>query len=107
MKELCRIAAQSVGSQSCVEVTKLPEGNFTKALLLRMDDGKECVAKIPNSNAGRAHFLTASEVATMEFVSLLCTLPLRNNCATNMPVSTGQKCSGHTSPESVFLELKR
>ncbi|EFR02327.1 phosphotransferase enzyme family protein [Nannizzia gypsea CBS 118893] len=34
-----------------------------------MDDGKEVIAKIPNPNAGRAHFLTFSEVATMDFVS--------------------------------------
>jgi hypothetical protein len=68
--ELCRIAAQSLGSTSCVEVTKLPEGNFNKVLLLRMNDGKECIGKVPNPNAGHAHFSTASEVATMEFVSL-------------------------------------
>ncbi len=47
---------------------KLPEGNFNQAFLLRMDDGQEVVAKIPNPNAGRPHFSTASEVATMDFV---------------------------------------
>jgi hypothetical protein len=35
-----------------------------------MDDGRQVVAKIPNPNAGRPHFTTASEVATMDFVSL-------------------------------------
>ena len=58
-----------MGSASCVEVTKLPEGNFSKPLLLKMDDGKKCIAKVPNPNAGHAHFLTASEVATIDFVS--------------------------------------
>ena len=33
-----------------------------------MDDGKEVIAKLPNPNAGRAHFTTASEVATMDYV---------------------------------------
>lgn len=36
---------------------------------MKMDDGKEVVAKLPNPNAGRPHFTTASEVATMEYVS--------------------------------------
>jgi hypothetical protein len=34
-----------------------------------MDNGKEVVAKIPNPNCGQPHFTTASEVATMQFVS--------------------------------------
>lgn len=49
---------------------KLPEGNFNKVFLLKLSDGKEVIAKIPNPNAGRAFFLTASEVATMEYVGL-------------------------------------
>ncbi|RHZ51896.1 hypothetical protein CDV55_102552 [Aspergillus turcosus] len=67
IKELCRIAAASVGSTSCTDVTKLTEGNFNKVLLLTTDDGKEVIAKIPNPNAGYPHFLTASEVATNGF----------------------------------------
>lgn len=42
---------------------------YNRVLLLCMDNGKEVVAKIPNPNSGRAHFTTASEVATMKFVS--------------------------------------
>lgn len=33
-----------------------------------MSDGHEIIAKLPNLNAGRPHFSTASEVATMDFV---------------------------------------
>ncbi|KAK2762249.1 hypothetical protein FQN54_001259 [Arachnomyces sp. PD_36] len=33
-----------------------------------MGDGTQVVAKLPNPNAGAAHFTTASEVATMEFM---------------------------------------
>jgi hypothetical protein len=74
VEALCRVAADSVGSHSCSDITKLTEGNFNKVLLLTMDDGKEVIAKIPNPNAGRAHFVTSSEVATMDFVS---NLPIR------------------------------
>lgn len=70
---LCQVAADSVGSGSCRDITKLTEGNFNKVLLLTMDDGKEVIAKIPNPNAGRARFVTSSEVATMDFVSSLPT----------------------------------
>jgi len=68
MAELAKIAAQSIGALSCVEIKKVPEGNFNKTFLLIMSDGKEVIAKVPNPNAGRAHFTTASEVATMDFV---------------------------------------
>ncbi|KAL3473948.1 phosphotransferase enzyme family protein [Aspergillus californicus] len=64
---LCSIAAQSVGSASRTDVTKLSEGNFNKALLLTMNDGKEVIAKITNPNAGSPQFITASEVAVMDF----------------------------------------
>lgn len=69
MNELVHIAASSIASKSCVAVRKLPEGQYSKAFLLTMDDGKRVVAKVPNPNAGRPHYTTASEVATMEFVS--------------------------------------
>jgi hypothetical protein len=54
-----------------------------------MDDGQEVVAKVPNPNAGTPHFTTASEVATMEFVSLSSTT-LKLNLAN---ISKGQKNS--------------
>lgn len=44
---------------------------FSKAFVNSMDYGREVVAKVPNANAGFPHFTTASEVATMDFVSLL------------------------------------
>lgn len=64
--ELARVAAEAVGSKAC---EKYPDGMYNKAFLMTMDDGTEIVAKIPNPNAGRSHFATASEVATMEFVN--------------------------------------
>ena len=67
--ELAQIAARSVKSETCVEIHKLPEGSFNKVLHMIMDDGKEVIAKVPNPNAGSPHFTTASEVATMDYVS--------------------------------------
>ena len=68
IQALCSVAAKSVSSTSCSMITKMPEGNFNKSFLVTMTDGKEVVAKVPNPNAGRPHFNTASEVATMDYV---------------------------------------
>ena len=70
MNELVHIATSSTASKSCMAVRKLPEGQYNKAFLLTMDDGKRVIAKVPNPNAGRPHYTTASEVATMDFVSI-------------------------------------
>jgi hypothetical protein len=77
VNELARLAAEAVGAKSCVSVEKYPDGMYNKALLLTMNNGTQVVAKVPNPNAGKPHFTTASEVATMDFVrsvsnSFLC-----------------------------------
>jgi hypothetical protein len=55
---------------SCVEITKLPEGNFNKTFLVTMHDERQLIARLPNPNAGRPHYPTASEIATMDYVRL-------------------------------------
>ena len=94
VNELARLAAQAVGSKSCVAIEKYPDGMYNKALLLTMEDGTQVVAKVPNPNAGRPHYTTASEVATLEFVCvtiafLQVTLPngsqVRNILGTPVP----------------------
>jgi hypothetical protein len=70
MSELAQIAAQSVGSTSCINVEKLPEGQYNKTFLMTMDNAAQIVAKVPNPNAGMSHYSTASEVATMDFVCM-------------------------------------
>lgn len=63
---LIRVVEGAVGPDaSCVEFTKLPEGNFNKTFLATMEDGRELIARLPNPNAGRPYYTTASEVATM------------------------------------------
>lgn len=71
VQELQRIAAESVGAQSCVSITKLAEGGYNKVFRLVMDNGSVAIARIPNPNAGPAYKTTASEVATMDFVRCL------------------------------------
>jgi hypothetical protein len=68
LQELLQVSAQAVGARFCVKVEKLPEGNFNKVFLITIDDGRELIAKLPNPNAGRPHFTTASEAATMDYV---------------------------------------
>ena len=68
IRKLCRLAASTIGSESCVQVMKISEGQFNKVFLLTMDDGRGVIAKLPNPNAGRPRFATASGVATINFV---------------------------------------
>jgi hypothetical protein len=76
MNELAKRAAESVGFTltQCVHIAKFPDG-MHKAFLFTMQDGTQVVDKVPNPNAGRAHYTTASEVATMDFVSRLSPIP--------------------------------
>lgn len=71
MNELAKRAAEAVGSTltQCTRVEKFPDGMFNKTFLFTMQDGKQVVGKVPNPNAGLAQYTTASEVATMDFVS--------------------------------------
>ncbi|KAG6145111.1 hypothetical protein E4U50_005340 [Claviceps purpurea] len=74
--ELARRAARVVQADRCLSIKKYPDGMYNRILLLSMDNGEEVVAKIPNPNAGQAHFTTASEVATMKFAREVLSTPL-------------------------------
>ncbi|KAH8589704.1 kinase subdomain-containing protein [Bisporella sp. PMI_857] len=77
IKALCDVAAKAVGpAASCSTITKLPEGNFNKSFLITMNDGRDVIAKVPNPNAGRPYFNTASEVATMDYARNVLGIPL-------------------------------
>lgn len=71
MNELVKVATENLGCDlsSCAGVRKLPEGNYNKAFELAMFDGRQVIAKVPNPNAGLPINTTASEVATLDFVS--------------------------------------
>lgn len=69
MNALCGIAAKAVGVQRCINAIKCPDGLYNKSFVLTTDDGREVLAKVPNPNAGVRTWTTASEAATMVFVS--------------------------------------
>ncbi|KAL4886604.1 kinase-like domain-containing protein [Aspergillus karnatakaensis] len=70
MNELVKCAAEAIGykGEQCWNVEKYPDGQYSKAFLFTMDDGAQVVGKVPNPNAGPAHYVTASEVATIDFM---------------------------------------
>ncbi|KAI9681332.1 MAG: hypothetical protein M1817_002615 [Caeruleum heppii] len=68
-------AGRVVGS-TCVALTKLPEGLYNKTFALKMADGRELIARIPNPNAGCPCFTTSSEVATLDFLRTVLDIPV-------------------------------
>lgn len=64
------------GASSVTKMAKLPEGNFNKVFLIQLDNGHEVIARLPNPNAGATTLVTASEVATMEFVRTRLQVPV-------------------------------
>ncbi|KAE8355998.1 kinase-like domain-containing protein [Aspergillus coremiiformis] len=75
ISELQRVAVSSVGANKCVEITKLAEGSFNKTFKLIMDNGRNAIARIPHPIAGPRYYMTASEVATMEFARSVLEIP--------------------------------
>jgi hypothetical protein len=65
--QLCAVAAAAGGSSSPIEAIDKMEGGFSKALIMRKEDGSEVVVKIPFSIAGPPKYTTASEVAVLKF----------------------------------------
>ncbi|KAH9220296.1 kinase-like domain-containing protein [Leptodontidium sp. 2 PMI_412] len=90
VQELQRIAAESVGAQCCVSITKLAEGGYNKVFRLVMDNGSVAIARLPNPNAGPTQKTTASEVATMDFARTVLNIPVPKvfawSAAANNPV---------------------
>jgi hypothetical protein len=74
--ELTQAAVASTGHGPCTSITKLAEGGSSKVFLITMEDGFEVIAKVPTPIAGPRHYLTASEVATMDFLRSEVGLPI-------------------------------
>src|SRR3954447_7668020 len=70
-----RAAARAVNRDQCIRIIKLVDGGFNKIFLLTMDDGYEVIARIPTPIAGPPHYMTASEVATMDFLRTRLDIP--------------------------------
>ncbi|RAK76383.1 aminoglycoside phosphotransferase family protein, partial [Aspergillus fijiensis CBS 313.89] len=86
VRELQRVAAQSVGAEICTAITKLAEGSFNKTFRLEMGDGSAVIARIPHPIAGPRYYTTASEVATMEFARTVLGVPTPHVYAWNADV---------------------
>lgn len=67
LDRLCDIAGSVGDSKSPISAVEKLEGGFSKAPLMRKEDGTELVAKLPCLNAGPALYTTASEVAVMRY----------------------------------------
>lgn len=65
--QLCAVAAAAGESSSPIRAIDKMEGGFSKALIMRKEDGSEVVAKIPFPIAGPPKYTTASEVAVLKF----------------------------------------
>jgi hypothetical protein len=108
MNELARIAASAIGADRCVHVEKCPEDDFNKTYILRMDDGREVIGKVPNPNTSLRHYTTASEVATMDYVrgSQLSHLPFASGLLT-LDYFTDAQCTVDSHPQGSSLEFPR
>ena len=61
MDKLAQIAASTIGSRCCVAIEKYPDGQYAKAFLMTMEDGKQVVVKVPNPNAGPGQLVTQAK----------------------------------------------
>ncbi|PYH73234.1 uncharacterized protein BO88DRAFT_421641 [Aspergillus vadensis CBS 113365] len=73
---LCSVAAALGDVPSPVASVDKMEGGFSKALLIRKENGSEVVAKIPCQIAGPARLTTASEVGVLEYLRRNTTIPI-------------------------------
>ncbi|CAE6998145.1 hypothetical protein P3342_000765 [Pyrenophora teres f. teres] len=85
--QLCAVAAAAGGSSSPIKAIDKMEGGFSKALIMRKEDGSEVVAKIPFSIAGPPKYTTASEVAVLTFISTHTRVPVPKVLAWNSDAS--------------------
>ncbi|KAI0337269.1 hypothetical protein BDW22DRAFT_1340185 [Trametopsis cervina] len=79
---LKRVAAQAVGARQCTNFKKVDEGSFNKVFLLEFDNQKNLIAKIP-TRLIPPFYITASEVATMNYARTVLGLPVPRVLAWN------------------------
>jgi hypothetical protein len=105
VERLCEIAA-STGRQkySPVRAIEKMEGGFSKALLLRKQDGSEIIAKIPFPIAGPPKYTTASEVAVLQYRKFPNVHPLVS-CNFNETTFTSTCAYASPRPKGSGVEL--
>ncbi|KAF7173882.1 hypothetical protein CNMCM5623_006128 [Aspergillus felis] len=81
---LQQVAGQVSGTR-CIQMTKLPEGMYNKVFSLKMENGEEVLARIPNPNAGHPQYCVASEFATLDFLRNVLDIPVPRVLAWSSP----------------------
>lgn len=64
---LCKVAAVTDGELSPITSIEKMEGGLSKVLLMKKQNGREVIAKIPCYIAGPPRLTTASEVGVLEY----------------------------------------
>lgn len=64
---LCDVATAAGDEPSRITTVEKMEGGFSKALLMKKENRKEVIAKIPCRIAGPTRLTTASEVGVLEY----------------------------------------
>ncbi|PIG79266.1 hypothetical protein AARAC_004131 [Aspergillus arachidicola] len=72
---LCDVAASAGGDSSRIVTIEKLEGGFSKALLMKKENGKEVIAKLPCRIAGPTSLTTACEVGVLEYVRIYTSIP--------------------------------
>lgn len=86
---VCDVAAAAGdGPPSRIATIDKMEGGLSKALLMRKENGREAVAKIPCRIAGPARLTTASEVGVLQYGMSVYLLPIFGIQAEVTPAST-------------------
>ncbi|KAF8992073.1 hypothetical protein BDQ17DRAFT_1254288, partial [Cyathus striatus] len=62
------VITESTGADGVTDIRKVAEGGSNKVFRVQLTDGREVIARIPTSLSGPPHLVTASEVATMQFL---------------------------------------
>ncbi|KAL1735272.1 Alpha/beta hydrolase family-domain-containing protein [Schizophyllum commune] len=75
VEALLSIAAKAAGANEIVSFKKVQDGINNRVFDLRTDNGKEYIVKIPFPVAGPKHLLTASEVATLDYIRTELNIP--------------------------------
>ncbi|KAK6835271.1 hypothetical protein RU639_001953 [Aspergillus parasiticus] len=72
---LCDVAASAGGDSSRIVTIEKLEGGFSKALLMKKENGKEVIAKLPCRIVGTTSLTTACEVGVLEYVRKYTSIP--------------------------------
>lgn len=65
---LKQVVLDCTGADAVLDIQKLAEGRSNKVFLVQLKNSPSVIARIPTPLSGPPHLVTASEVATMDFV---------------------------------------